>query len=85
MNYIFSRSVATVFFCEIMQPAAFICVICVICAICERITRKRTQAICAIVVCSYLPLHFPFIFVSQRTQLIFMKNNIVLLYIKYFL
>ena len=28
MNYIFSRSVATVFFCEIMQPAAFICVIC---------------------------------------------------------
>jgi len=30
------------FLCEIMQPAAFICVIC---AICERIIRKRTQSI----------------------------------------
>jgi ribosomal protein S26 len=32
----------TVFLCEIMQPAAFLCVIC---AICGRITRKRTQSI----------------------------------------
>ena len=31
-----------VFLCEIMQPAAFVCVICVICG---RITRKRTQSI----------------------------------------
>ncbi len=33
----------TVFLCEIMQLAAFLCVICVICG---RITRKSTQAIC---------------------------------------
>ena len=33
----------TVFLCEIMQPAAFLCVIC---AICGRITRKSTQSIC---------------------------------------
>ena len=33
----------TVFLCEIMQLAAFLCVIC---AICGRITRKSTQSIC---------------------------------------
>ena len=32
----------SVFLCDIMQPAAFLCVIC---AICERITRKSTQVI----------------------------------------
>ena len=32
----------TVFLCEIMQLAAFLCAICVICG---RITRKRTQSI----------------------------------------
>ena len=32
----------TVFLCEIMQLAAFLCVICVICG---RITRKRTLSI----------------------------------------
>jgi len=32
----------TVFLCDIMQPAAFLCVIC---AICGRITRKSTQSI----------------------------------------
>ena len=31
-----------VFLCDMMQPAAFLCVIC---AICGRITRKRTQSI----------------------------------------
>ena len=48
-----TTSTPTVFLCEIMQPAAFICEICVIC---ERITRKRTQAICEIR--SFFPCSF---------------------------
>ena len=47
-----------VFLCDIMQPAAFVCVIC---AICGRITRKSTQCICTRKP-QYLPL------ISQITQ-----------------